>query len=149
MIGLPDIDELNISEPNLIILDDLMTECSKDNSIKDLFTIDSNHKNVSVFLLTQNLFLSGKHTRTISLNCNYIIVLNNPRDRSQFSFLSRQMFPNNTKFLNECFYDAVENKNYGYLLLDFTQSINKIFRIQTDICFETLKRVFYTPKENN
>jgi hypothetical protein len=34
------------------------------------------------------------------------------------------MYPNNT-FLNECYFNAVENKNYCYLILDFTQTANK------------------------
>ena len=118
-------------------------------SIKEIFTIDSNHQNISVFFLTQNLFSNEKNTRTISLNCNYMIILNNPRDRLQLSYLARQMFPENSKFLMECFSDAVENKHYGYLLLDFTQTTHKDHRVQTDICFDEsseIKRIIYLPK---
>jgi hypothetical protein len=146
--GIIDIDLLSENEINLLILDDLMSECENSNLIKDIFTIDSNHKNMSVFLLTQNIFSKGKNTRTISLNSNYIIMFNNPRDLSQFSHLARQMYPNNTKFLNECYYDAVENKNYGYLILDFTQTTNKNFRVTSEICFDensSIKRIVYVP----
>ncbi|CAF1038151.1 unnamed protein product [Brachionus calyciflorus] len=48
--GIPDIDELDTSEPNLIILDDLMKECEEDPNIQKLFTIDSHHKNISFFM---------------------------------------------------------------------------------------------------
>ena len=60
-----------------------MRESCKDTSIYDIFTVDSHHKNISVFFLTQNLFPKEKNARTISLNCNYIITTCNPRDRAQ------------------------------------------------------------------
>jgi len=145
--GLPDVESLDSNVKNLIILDDLMTECNKSNSIQELFTIDSHHKNMSFFYLTQNFFSQGKTIRTISLNSNYIIVLNNPRDRAQFSCLARQVHPENYKFLLDCYHDAVENKHYGYLLLDFTQKIDKHFRVQTDIQVidDKIKRIIYLP----
>ena len=149
--GLPDIEKFNPRINNLLILDDLMTECGKEQSIKEIFTIDSNHQNISVFFLTQNLFSNEKNNRTISLNCNYMIILNNPRDRLQLSYLARQMFPDNSKFLMECFSDAVENKHYGYLLLDFTQTTYKDHRVQTEICFDessSVKRIIYLPNKN-
>ena len=131
--GLPDIDEINSNENNLIILDDLMSDCEKDKSILNLFTTDSHQKNISVFLITQNLFSQGKFSRTISLNCHYLIIMNNPRDRSQIFYLSRQMYPNNSKFLIECYSDAVENKQFGYLFIDLKQTTDKNFRVQTGI----------------
>ncbi len=54
--GIPDIDEIDNSLVNLIILDDLMKECEEDPSIQKLFTIDSHHKNISVFLLLKIYF---------------------------------------------------------------------------------------------
>ena len=143
--GLPDIDTFDSNVNNLLILDDLMKECGKDNSIYDIFTIDSHHKNISVFFLTQNLFPKEKNARTISLNCNYIIVLNNPRDRAQMFHLARQMYPDNVNFLLECYNDAVESKPYGYLFLDFTQSTPRKYRVQTGIC-PSQQRVIYQEK---
>ena len=55
--GLPDIDEFNENLNNLLILDDLMSEFGKNDVIKQLFTIDSNHKNLIVFFLTQKYVL--------------------------------------------------------------------------------------------
>jgi hypothetical protein len=51
-------------------------------------------------------------------------IFKNPRDRAQFSFLSRQMFPGDTKFINECFTDAT-NEPHGYLFLDFKQNTSE------------------------
>lgn len=80
--GIVDLDDTDPSINNLIILDDLMQESQNDRSILNLFTTDSHHKNISVFFLSQNLFNQGKYSRTISLNCHYLIILNNPRDKS-------------------------------------------------------------------
>ncbi len=63
---------------SIVVLDDLMSECSKDQRVSDLFTRGSHHKGISVFYLTQNLFPPGKLSRTISLNCHYIFVFKNP-----------------------------------------------------------------------
>ena len=50
--GLPDVDEIDSSLANLVILDNLMTNVGKDKSISDLFTVDSHHKNISVIFLS-------------------------------------------------------------------------------------------------
>ncbi|CAF1128082.1 unnamed protein product [Brachionus calyciflorus] len=91
--GIPNLDDINASDSNLIILDDLLKECQDNSIIQNLFTVDSHHKNLSVFLLSQNLFPQGKCSRPISLNCHYIVVFNNPTNRSQIYSLARQMFP--------------------------------------------------------
>ena len=66
-------------DQTLLILDDLMSECSKDQRVSDLFTRGSHHKGISVLYLTQNLFPPGKLSRTISLNSHYFIIFKNPR----------------------------------------------------------------------
>ena len=38
--GLPDIEDFDSKKNNLLILDDLMCESCKDNSIYDIFTVD-------------------------------------------------------------------------------------------------------------
>ena len=145
-LGIIDVDELSKEQNNLIILDDLMTECTKDSAILNLFTIDSHHKNISVILISQNLFSQGKYSRTISLNCQYLVILNNPRDKSQIFYLARQMYPTNPNFLIECYNDATENKEYGYLFIDLKQSTPKDYRIQTGITLDD-QRIIYKQKD--
>jgi hypothetical protein len=77
----------------LIILEDLRFEAGRDPKILNIFTTDSHHKNISVIFVTHNIFSNQKHFRTISLNCQYIILTNNPRDRLQITILAKQMFP--------------------------------------------------------
>ena len=61
--GLPDVTDFDGSDPVLLIIDDLM-----DETVANIFTRGSHHRNVSVILLVQNLFLKNKHVRTISLD---------------------------------------------------------------------------------
>ena len=123
---------LDSNEVNLIDLDDLMEECKDNPEIAKIFTKASHHMNLSVIFLSQNLFLQGRQTRTISLNSHYMAIFKNPRDRAQFSYLSRQMFPGDTKFLNECFTDAT-NEAHGYIFLDFKQNTPENLRVRAKI----------------
>lgn len=91
-LGIPETFQNLNNEPILIILDDLMQEVD-DSRISALFTRGSHHRNMSVILITQNIFHKGKHMRDISLNAKYIIVFKNPRDQSQFYHLARQLYP--------------------------------------------------------
>ena len=54
-------------KPSLVILDDVLNDdYLKD--VCDVFTKDSHRRNISVILITQNLFHQGKYFRDISLN---------------------------------------------------------------------------------
>ncbi|KAG8238309.1 hypothetical protein J437_LFUL017844 [Ladona fulva] len=88
-----------------------------DGRVVHLFTKGSHHRNLSVIHLTQNLFHQGKGARDISLNTHYIVYFKNPRDRSQIFHLSRQLHPENPKFVQESYNDATE-KPHGYLFID-------------------------------
>ena len=76
--GIPDdIDDpdyLDVSQRNLIVLDDLMAQSGKEKRIADLFTRGSHHRNLSVIYIVQNIFHQGKEMRNISLNAHYIVL---------------------------------------------------------------------------
>ena len=59
---------------NLVILDDLMTQCHSDERLTRLFSVGSHHRNLSVIFIIHNLFHYGKEMRTVSLNSHYIII---------------------------------------------------------------------------
>ena len=99
--GIIDLDTIDSNAVNIIVFDDLMTECLKNESVMNLFTVGSHHYNIGVFFITQNIFSKGKFARDISLNTNYLIVFHNPRDQQQFQILSRQMYPQNSKFIQK------------------------------------------------
>jgi len=70
--GLPDLAQFDGKQRYLLILDDMMTQVN--NSVSDLFTRVSHHKDVSVMFLTQNIFHQSKQNRTMSLNSHYLIL---------------------------------------------------------------------------
>jgi hypothetical protein len=95
--GIPDdidnTDYLDVSQRNLIVLDDLMAQSGKDKRISDLFTKGSHHRNLSIIYIVQNIFHQGKEMRNISLNAHYIMLFKSPRDKQQISMLARQVDP--------------------------------------------------------
>lgn len=133
--------------PKLVIIDDLMRESSSCDAIVDLFTKGSHHKNLSVILISQNLFHQGRGQRDISLNANYIVVFKNPRDRAQIRHLARQVYPDDPKFMEEAYYDAT-SKPHGYLLLDLKQSTPDEYRFRTCIFPEDTLHYVYIPRKS-
>ena len=128
--GLPDLSIFDGKQKTLLILDDLMSET--DERVTKLFTKISHHMNVSILYLTQNLFYSGKHTRTISLNAHYFVLFKNVRDSTQVAILARQMFPGKANFMIEAFHDATMAP-FGYLLVDLKPETDDRCRIRTNI----------------
>ena len=102
---------------NLIVIDDLMSEASNDKRICGLFTKGSHHRNLSVICLVQNLYYQGKESHIMSLNSQYLVLFNNPRDQQQVMVLARQMYRGQSeKLLNA--YKMATSKPYGYLAID-------------------------------
>ena len=134
--GLPSIEAFD-NENQLVILDDLMSETKDNEDILALFTKKSHHRNISIILITQNIFCKGQCMRSMSLNSHYLVIFNNPRDRSQIKFLSRQINPSFPKYIEEAFLDATTSKPHGYILLDLKQKTPEELRLKTDIFPET------------
>lgn len=130
-MGIPENLENSSNKPMLIILDDMMRDVYNEQ-ISELFTKGSHHRNISVILVTQNIFHKGNHSRDISLNAKYLVIFKNPRDQLQFQYLSRQIFPDNSKEVLRI-YKEVTNIPHNYLLLDLTQDIHESFRIRSNI----------------
>jgi hypothetical protein len=125
----------------LAIVDDQMKEADK--SVSDIFTKGSHHRNVSILFLVQNFF--DKKQRTVSLNAHYIIFFKNPRSKSQFSYLAREMYPNEWKFLVDAYIDAT-SKPHGYLLLDLKQTTNEFMRCLSGILPSETMSIYVSKK---
>lgn len=128
--GLPDVRQFDGRSRTLLILDDLMAEA--DDSVANVFTKISHHRDVSVIFLTQNLFHKNKHMRTISLNAHYLVLFKNPRDVTQFATLARQMYSKNWHFAVEAFNDAT-SQPHSYLLIDLKSNTDEQYRLRTNI----------------
>ena len=118
--------------PGILILDDLMRNCSDDERILDLFTKASHHCDVTCIYLTQNLFPPGKFSQSISLNAHYVITFNNPRDTLGFRTLAQQAFAGRVPYVWESFQDAT-SKPFGYLVMDLHPRTPNIQRLRTNI----------------
>ena len=117
--GMPD-EELisnfsDLQHHNLIILDDMMEIIVKSVAAQNLATKYSHHKNISTLYISQNLFVQGKCSKSISINTHYFIIMCNPRDIKQVNTLANQTGLG--IILNESYKDCVLNKKYGYLVL--------------------------------
>jgi hypothetical protein len=126
--GLPNLDEISNC---LLVLDDLGQDCIDNKDIVQLFTVGSHHRYISVILLTHNIFEKGKYMRTISLNCSYLIIFNNLRDKKQIKFLGTQLFPGESKFFEEILTDIFNNQERGYLIIDLLPETIKELRLRT------------------
>ncbi len=97
-----------------------------------------------MILITQNLFYQGNHCRTISLNAKYIVLLKDSRDMNQFTYLARQVYPEDGAGLYEAYMEATKWP-HGYLVLDFAQDIDDLLRFRTSIFQGEEPPTFYTP----
>jgi len=147
--GIPTIELIVKHKPDIIIIDDLMNEMNKDNSFENIFTKKSHHMNISVFFLVQNLFYNAKSMRTVSLNCHYMILLKNPRDKSQVTTIARQAYTDNMSYFTDSYSDATLPA-YGYIRMDSTPDTDEKFRIMSRLAPEENKGIFspivYLPK---
>jgi hypothetical protein len=110
--GQTDVDDIpRDGKPRLMIIDDQILEANESKKVSDIFLKFSHHLNISIVLITQCLFMKGQ-LRTISLNVQYMFLLQSVRDTSVISALGRQL--GNSKFLKEC-YDDVMKTEFGHL----------------------------------
>ena len=73
--GLPDTSYLStIPDGSLLILDDMMIECSKCEDIAKLFSVVARKRRINVILIVQNIYQQGKHFRNIRLNATAIVL---------------------------------------------------------------------------
>lgn len=126
-------EEFAHSGGSVLVIDDFMQELTKDVSL--LFSTLAHHLNITVFLLTQNLFSKNPVFRDISLNSTYNIIFKNPRDSSQISHFARQYAPGKASFVVEVYRQATK-KPHSYLLFDNHQETDDDIRIRSNILEE-------------
>ena len=125
-------ESIKPDERNLVVLDDKMNDESGSKTLSKLFTQGAHHRNLTVIFIVQNLFHQGDSMRTVSLNCHYMILFKNPRDKGQVRALGSQMYPGDTNFLVSSYRDATDAR-YGYLLLDLHPETPEDLRVRTGI----------------
>jgi hypothetical protein len=134
------------SIPTLIVLEVLM-DSAYSTQVSDLFTKGSHHRNISLILITQNLFHQGPSSHGISLYTKYTVTFKNPRDKTQIVHLARQVYPENMSRFHKTYLDVCKDP-HTYFYLDLTQSINDLFRFRTKIFQDEITEMF-TPVVDN
>lgn len=132
----------NKSNGILYILDDCFLQASEDKNVVNVFT-KGRHSNISVILITQNLFFRGKHSRNIALNASHYL-LTKIRDIGQVEILGRQIFgKKNGNEFGDIYKRAISMKKYGYLLVDIAANTPEQLQLRTNIVEETLYETVY------
>jgi hypothetical protein len=130
--GLPSREDMETWSDLLLILDDVVQAACVSADILSLFTVESHHRNITAAILSQNIFPPGRCSRTISLNCHYLILFASKRDRQQVHVLGRQMFPQQSKYFMDSFEDATAAR-YGYLVCDLHPASESLYQLRTHV----------------
>ena len=135
------------SEPQLLVLDDLMHEVGDNKLVVKLFTQGCHHGNLSVILLLQNMYHQAPNMVTVRRNGHYRVLFANPGDMSGVHTLERQCFPGSGHFLLDAYKQAC-SVPYGYLILDFhPRTLNEDLRVCTGIFPPSVVRIFKKKKQ--
>ena len=106
----------------------MIQEANSNDQIGSLFLRGYHHRNLSVILISQNLFHQGRQSRNISFNAHYILLFHNPRDLTQVNTLTRQMYPGKSQqFLRK--YRDIVFKPHGSALIDLKPNTSEGDRI--------------------
>ena len=131
--GLEDGWSDNIKPLDFVVIDDLFMESAQNMELTNAFTRLSHHRPCTLVYITQNLFQKSKDARTRSLNTHYLVLMKNPRDKTQISSLARQMYPGDCGFLTDAFNDLTAKNPFSYMLIDFRQQTPEYLRVRSGI----------------
>ena len=143
--GLP--DNFEFVEANaIVVLDDLMDDTANHVGVTNLFTKLAHHKNLLVVFIQQNLLPRHRDARTRSLNSQYMVIFNSPRDKYQIDVLGRQIYPSKKHFLLNIF-DQATHDPFSYLLVDLHQRTSELVRFRTNILPDEAPMFAYVDKQ--
>ena len=105
----------------------------KDNLMQKLFTVYSNHKKLSVIMLSQMLFKPGDYKfNVLNENVHYLFLFKSPRNSSKIIHFAKQGSLYDNQFIAQSYREAT-SKEFTYLLFDFHQSTKEKIRLRSKI----------------
>jgi hypothetical protein len=118
---------------NLIIMDDIIGSCKNDNTLAELFTRGSHHRNVSLVLITQNYFWSGASSVDVRRNLTYLCLFRCKQDWQQIARFGQRILPpsRSTGFMHA--YDDATRQSHGYLFIDMHTLCAERFMLRSNI----------------
>lgn len=134
--GLPSKDDIEQYtegiDHTVVVLDDLMLQVAQSPHCVQLFTVTSHHRNVTIVMLSQNLYPPGKYARTISLNFLNVILFKNYRDSRQVITFGSQILPGQVSFFKSA-YESATRPNFGYLHVCLEPTQNRDYQLRSRI----------------
>ena len=124
-----------ITPNSAVIIDDLALENHKKTC--QLFLVESHHRNLSLFYLTQNLFPRDESTRLMAMNSHYIVLMSDPRSLRQIKTLAHKLFDDDDKNRLIQAYKSVLTKPYNFVLLSFLPGVPRELTVLTNYWSET------------
>ena len=124
-----------------MVLDDLM-DTAYSTKVRTLFTNGAHHRNISLVLITQNVFHQDLSSCDVPLNSMYILVFKIPRNKTQVVHLARQVHRENIYSFHETYLEACKDP-HNYLFLDLSQSIKDLLRFRKKVFHERNLKVLH------
>jgi len=142
LAGLPSQEFLGGLEPNtLVVLDDMMLETAKSETISKLFTVIARKRQISIILLVQNIFQQGVQFRTIRLNATAIVLFkfyagvdSNYRLLRDLGLLS---------FIPKVILENIYSTRYRYIYLDLHPNRQFDYSTIRSNIFDNYSRIYY------
>ena len=128
----------------LLIIDDLAAEVSKSQTINNLFAVEARKRNISLILITQNIYHKGEYFRNIRLNATGFILFKffcgtDVNKRLIRDLGKKELLP--TKLL-----DSIYNDQYKYIFLNLHPTCHSNFDSVTSNIFEDNFEVYNNMK---
>lgn len=101
----------------ILIIDDLILE--KQRQTAEIFIYGSHHNNITVFFLTQNLFIRDDCFRLMSLNASYFVLSCGMRSMRAVKTLAHQIFTGRDVDRVIEAYKSSSQKPYEFIVLSF------------------------------
>ena len=124
----------------LVVIDDMMIESSKSEEMVKLFSVTARKRNISLILMTQNLYHPGKHFRNIRLNASGVVL---------FKFFAGVDV--NHRFLRDVglaktvsplMLEKIYSKQYAYIFVDLHPNRQSEFAIVRGNIFSNIISIY-------
>ena len=132
------------SANTLIIIDDLQKEVAMSVDIHKLMSVSARKKNISVIIITQNIYDSGKYFRDIRLNATAFALFKFHAGTDVNKRLVRELGLSDT--LPEKLMRTIYNLRYSYILINIHQNRQYDFGAITGNIFSESPNVYYKMK---
>ena len=140
--GLPDTSFMaSLPDNSLLILDDMMIECSKCEDIGKLFSVVARKRRISVILITQNIYQQGRQFRNIRLNATAVVLFKFRAANGSNVRLIRD-FGLSKQISRSLLDDALADK-YSYIMIDIHPDRQFEFGCIRSNIFDKYNKIFY------